>query len=60
MANLYIRYLTFLSTEGSIKHLSQNFLLIWIAAIIINIRLHIASIFFHSQVEAIENLKNIP
>ncbi len=36
-------------------------MLIWIVAIIINIHLHKASIFFHSHIgKTIENLKNIP
>ncbi len=37
------------------------FFIVWIAAIIINMRLHEASIFFHFHVDkSIENLKNIP
>ncbi len=61
MANLHISYLTFLSTECSIKYISQYFSMIWIAATKINIRLHKASIFFYSHVDkSIENLKNTP
>ncbi len=46
MTNLHIRYWRFLSTECSIKCISQYFSLIRMAATIINIRLHKASIFF--------------
>ncbi len=43
------------------QNISHYLSLFWIAAIIINIHLHKASIFFHSHVDKIiKNLKNIP
>ncbi len=71
MANLHIKHtanldkkhmanLQFLSTECSIKYISQYFLLFWIAAIIMNKCLHQIYFFYSHDDKSIENLKNIP